>query len=88
MRAARLSTTDSSTTSTPEYFFDWRHEAGRDGWQLDGGLWTNRQTDEQHPDESYVYLGSGCWVEAWPTGQGPGARETDRSVHRERDTAW
>ncbi|MFC5745325.1 hypothetical protein [Actinomadura rugatobispora] len=69
------------------YFFDWRREAERDGWHLADGTWRHQETHEEHADDFYVYLGSEYWVEAWPVGEGSGAREPDRPAHRERETA-
>jgi hypothetical protein len=78
----------STSQSTTEYFFDWRSEAENDGWLLTDGTWRHQETHAEHADDSYVYLGSECWVEAWPVGEGPGARVPDRSARRSRETAW
>jgi hypothetical protein len=54
-----------------EYVFDWRREAETDGWRLRDGVWRHEETGGERPDDAYVYLGSGCWIEAWPHGPQP-----------------
>jgi hypothetical protein len=53
--------------ANPEYMFDWRAEAERDGWLLGSdGNWRHRVTDEVKSDANYVYTGDGVWAETWP----------------------
>jgi hypothetical protein len=67
--------------SYPEYVFDWRNEAGRDGWVLHDGLWRHLLTEDTREDARYVYLGSGVWVETWP-------HAPHRPIPRDRELAF
>lgn len=65
----------------PEYVFEWRDEAERDGWVLHDVIWRHRMTEETRDDAHFVYLGSGTWVETWP-------HAPNRPAPRERELAF